>query len=246
MTKEVTAFFDRLAPNWDNDMARYHIREKIISLANIPTGSEIIDIGCGAGVMFEHLLKTNPSRIIAIDISSEMISIAKKSFSDSRITYINGDILEASLPPLDAAIIFNAYPHFLDKPALVKKLATTIKPDGILVIAHSMSKELINGVHDGEVVSTLSMPLEEAHVEATRFDEFFLADTLIDNDEFYFIKMIRRKRVSSIVKFKGASKEIAYDFKDELERGLQDIPVEEVVFNEYGTVNKNAVSDFCN
>ena len=188
----MTAFFDRLAPNWDNDIARYHIREHIISLADLPSGIVIADIGCGTGVMFEHLLKVNPSKIIAIDLSREMINIAKKSFSDSRITYINGDIIEASLPPLDAAILFNAYPHFLDKPALVKKLATTIKPDGILVIAHSMSKDLINGVHDGEVVSTLSMPLEEADSEATRFDEFFLADTLIDNDEFYFIRLVRK------------------------------------------------------
>jgi len=221
LNKDMTAFFDRLAPNWDNDIARYHIREKILSLADLPSGIVIADIGCGTGVMFEHLLKVNPSRIIAIDLSREMINIAKKFFSDNRITYINDDILEASLPALDAAIIFNAYPHFLDKPALVEKLAAIIKPGGILIIAHSMSKKLINGVHDGEVVSTLSMPLEEANVEATRFAEFFLADTLIDNDEFYFIKMIRRHQSD-----------------------LGDIPVEEVVFNEDGSIDKNASPNF--
>lgn len=34
--------------------------------------SVIADIGCGTGVMFEHLLKTEPLGIIAVDISRHM------------------------------------------------------------------------------------------------------------------------------------------------------------------------------
>jgi len=153
--------------------------------------SVIADIGCGKGVMFEHLLQTNPAKIIAVDISGEMLRLAKDLFSDSRIEYVNDDFLDASLPMLDAAVIFNAYPHFLDKAALAKKLAQTIKRNGTVIIAHSRGKSKINGVHHGESVSRLSVPLESGEIEASKFLRFFVPDMIVDDDEIYFIKMSR-------------------------------------------------------
>jgi demethylmenaquinone methyltransferase/2-methoxy-6-polyprenyl-1,4-benzoquinol methylase len=192
MSKEVIDFFDGLAPKWENNPKEYNTRERIISMSLIRPNSIIADIGCGTGVMFEHILKTNPKKLYATDISGKMIQLAKNGNSDNRIEYMNGDLLKMSLPILDAAIIFNAYPHFMDKVALAKKLAQIIKKNGTAIIAHSVSKEKINAVHDGEMVSKVSVPLEDAKVEAAKFDDFFLIDVVIDNDEIYFIKMRRR------------------------------------------------------
>jgi len=192
MKSEMAAFFDKMAPNWENPQSEYETREKLTSMMGLLPGFIIIDVGCGKGVMFEHLLKSNPEKIIAVDVSGEMIRLAKELFSDDRIDCINGDFFEIPLPAADIIVFFNCYPHFIDKDALVKKAASILKKGGVLVIAHSLSKSEINGFHDGERVSTLSVPLEAASDEAKKFDSFFDIDTFIDNDEIYFIKMTRR------------------------------------------------------
>lgn len=192
MNQEMAAFFDALAPAWDHAPAEYETREKLVSLMGLSQNSVIADIGCGKGVLFEHLLKTNPAKIIAVDVSGEMIRLAKELYSDHRLEYVHGDFLDIALPMLDAAVFFNAYPHFADKEALVEKLSGILKKGGTIIIAHSLSKERINGRHASEGVSELSAPLENAEVEADKFQTFFSTDTLIDNDEMYFIRMTRR------------------------------------------------------
>lgn len=192
MSKEMAAFFDKLAPDWDNAPQEFATREKLTAMMDLPPNSVIADVGCGRGVMLEHLLKTNPSKVVAIDISGEMIRLAKESFSDERIEFIHGDLYNAALPALDAVIFFNSYPHFIDKPELAKRLADVIKKDGIFIIAHSLSKEEINGFHTGERVSTLSVPLENAEAEAEKFAEHFSLSHFKDSEEMYFIKLIRR------------------------------------------------------
>ena len=192
MNKDMAAFFDELAPKWDNAPAEYGTREKLTSMMGLPRGGVIADIGCGKGVMIEHLLKTNPMKIIAVDVSSEMIRSAKNLFDDRRVYFFNDDFFDVSFPMLDAAIFFNSYPHFTDKAALIEKLANIIKKDGILIIAHSLSRAEINGTHTGESVSKLSVPLDSAEAEARKYEMYFSPDTLVDNDEIYFVKMTRR------------------------------------------------------
>jgi len=192
MSKEMAAFFDRLAPDWDNALLKSGVREKLISLLDVPPNSVIADVGCGRGVILEHLLETNPIKIFAIDVSGEMIRLAEESFDDDRVEFIKSDFYTADLPILDVAIFFNSYPHFIDKDGLAFKLSKVIKKGGIIIIMHSLSRAEINGCHTGERVSTLSVPLESAEVEADKFNEFFLLDSLIDNEEIYFVKLVRR------------------------------------------------------
>jgi SAM-dependent methyltransferase len=184
-------FFDKLAPSWDNNEQEYDARERLTNMIDLQKNSLIADIGCGTGVMFEHLLKTEPRGILAIDISGEMIKRAKDLYSDTRIVYLNEDLLTASLPVLDAAILFNAYPHFTDKKALSEKLSKHIRVGGCIVIAHSRSREQINGIHKSDDVCQLSMKLRPAETEATEFLPFFEPEKMVDNDELYFIKMMR-------------------------------------------------------
>jgi len=192
MNQDMAAFFDELAPTWDDAPTEYETREKLVALMELTQNGVIADIGCGRGVLFEHLLKTNPAKIIAVDVSGEMIRLAAEQHNDPRLAYVHGDFLDILLPMLDAAIFFNSYPHFLGKEALAEKLSRTLKKGGALVIAHSHGRAKINERHIGESVSKFSTSLENAEVEAHKFQTFFTTDTLIDSDEIYFVKMIRR------------------------------------------------------
>lgn len=192
MKSEMVLYFDNLAPTWDNAPDKYNTREKLLDMMELKPNSLIADVGCGKGVMFEHLLKTTPQKIIAIDISGEMIRLAKELHSDNRIEYINGDFYTLPLPLLDVVIFFNSYPHFINKDDLSNKLAKVIKKGGMMIVAHSLSKNEINGFHTGQRVSTLSVPLQTVAEEASKYEGHFFVDSFVDNEEMYFIKMVRR------------------------------------------------------
>jgi len=192
MNSEMAAFFDKLAPDWDNSPQKYMTRESLTAMMDLHVNSNIADVGCGKGVMFEHLLKTDPLKIYAIDVSGEMIRHAKALYNDERIEYIHGDFYMTALPMLDAVVFFNSYPHFLDKIELAKKVSDLIRKNGMLIIAHSLSKEEINGCHTGERVSALSVPLENAEAEAAKYAEYFSLEHFVDSEEMYFVKLIRK------------------------------------------------------
>ena len=191
MSNPISDYFDALAEGWNPNPEDYPNREHIVRLAGLEPGGVIADIGCGRGVMFEHLLKTQPRTIYAIDLSAKMIEQAALDLPDPRIHLMNADIVTADLPMLDAAVIYNAYPHFLDKAALADKLARVIKPGGLLIIAHGRGRQIINGGHGGKRVSQISIPLEDAQAEAAKFAAAFEPEQHIDTPDIYFIKLRR-------------------------------------------------------
>lgn len=192
--QKMQAFFDRLAPEWYDNEEDRAAQTRIMQLAALPAGARLADIGCGRGVMFPHLLATQPASLTAVDLSPKMLSYAKERFGTDGITYCNCDVLDAPLAELDAVMLYNTYPHFLDKAALAKKLADSVRPGGAVVIAHSVSKEKINGHHSGAVPFVLSVPLRTAQEEAEAFAPYFTAEAMVDDDTLYFIKLRRKQQ----------------------------------------------------
>ena len=90
-------------------------------------GVRALDIACGTGVTFDYLLAQGVESLTAIDISDEMARIAQGKYAhDPRVTVLAGDFLQLEAPPFDCALLYNAYPHFLDKPALPAQETTRI------------------------------------------------------------------------------------------------------------------------
>jgi demethylmenaquinone methyltransferase/2-methoxy-6-polyprenyl-1,4-benzoquinol methylase len=191
MNEHLKDYFDKLAASWKTGPEEQELLQGITDMIGLKEQSVIADIGCGRGVMLAPLLCTNPKAVYAVDISEEMIKYARQSFSDKRITFINGDVLSAKLPGLDCALIYNAYPLFSDKAALADKLSQHVRPGGFAVIAHSRGREHINRIHDTSGAAHVSVTLRPAEEEAREFLPYFVPETIIDNDELYFIKMVR-------------------------------------------------------
>lgn len=188
---QMQAFFDRLAPEWYDNEDDRAAQARIVELAGLPEGAHLADIGCGRGVMFPYLLATKPASLTAVDLSPKMLAYAKERFGENGIAYYNCDVVDAPLCDLDAVMMYNTYPHFLDKAALADKLARSVRPGGVVIIAHSVSKEKINGHHSGTVPFVLSAPLRTAQQEADAFAGGFTAECLVDDDTLYFIKLRR-------------------------------------------------------
>ena len=145
-TKEVIAFFDRLAPGWDAEMIRNdEIINTILDNAGVAAGKDVLDVACGTGVLIPDYLKRGVGSVTGIDISPRMAEIAREKFPQPEITILCGDVETTDFQKqFDCIVLYNAFPHFPEPERLIAKLAAWLKPGGTLTVAHGMSREKID------------------------------------------------------------------------------------------------------
>lgn len=188
--KEVAAFFDRCAPWWDEDMVRHEdIIAKILDNGGIRADMDVLDVACGTGVLFPDYLARGVASVTAIDLSPEMVKIARSKFPQVKV--ICGDVEETGFDRLfDAVMVYNAFPHFPDPAHLIEVLAGLVKPGGRLSVAHSMSRAALTDHH--KRASTVSMELPEEHELAQLFAPWFDVDVILSDERMYQVSGVRR------------------------------------------------------
>lgn len=191
--EDVIAFFDSLAPSWD--MRQIRDMEKInaiLDYAGVKEGVEVLDVACGTGVLIPDYLERKVKKVTAVDISSEMIRIAKQKYSDDRIAFFCSDIETFSLPDVyDVCMVYNAFPHFPNPAGLILALAKKVKTGGRLTIAHSMSRKQLDSHHSG-AARNVSMGLMHEDELEKLFLGFFEVDIKISNDRMYVVSGKKR------------------------------------------------------
>ena len=190
---EIVRFFDRCAPDWDAGLVRKEdIIAEILDRGGIRAGIDVLDVACGTGVLFPDYLKRGVHHITAIDISQEMVKRAAEKFPNERIEVICGDVETTEFDrKFDAAMVYNAFPHFPDPKRLVEVLASHLKQGGYLTIAHSMSRAQINAHHSG-TASAVSRQLLEAEQLAELMSPLFEIDAMISNDKMYLVTGVKK------------------------------------------------------
>lgn len=149
--QDVITFFDRLAPGWDADMIRSdEIIGTILDGAQVKPGCRVLDVACGTGVLFPDYLARKVASVTAVDISPEMVRIAREKFPDPNITVLCADVEELDPPQqFDCIMVYNAFPHFPDPEKLIAVLSGFLAPGGTLTVAHGMSRSQIDHRHEG-------------------------------------------------------------------------------------------------
>lgn len=186
--KEIMAYFDRCAPQWDARMVTDDGKiSTILDAAGVREHGVVLDVACGTGVLFPYYLRRNVARVIGVDISPEMAKIAASKLHDPRIEVLCGDV--ETIPvrmPCDCCVIYNAFPHFAEPERLVERLAQWVKPGGRLTVAHSMGLEALRRHHAGraEHVSREMLSPEELALVMT---PWFRADILMSDDGRYLV-----------------------------------------------------------
>ena len=112
--KEIAAFFDRMAPEWDANMVKSDEKINVIlDAAGVKENSVVLDVACGTGVMFPCYLARGAERVIGVDISAQMARIAASKMHDQRVEVICGDVEEIPVERLcDCCFVCSAFPHF--------------------------------------------------------------------------------------------------------------------------------------
>ncbi len=188
-TREVVAFFDRLAPDWDAGMVRNEaVIARILDLGGVYADKEVLDVACGTGVLIPDYLSRGVACVTAVDVSPRMVEIARGKFAgDGRVTVLCGDAQTVDLARLfDCILVYNAFPHFSEPQKLLRNLSKHLKPGGRLTVAHGMSRARINDHHRGGAsrVSYGLMPAEEL---AALFASFLQTDRIVSDDSMYLV-----------------------------------------------------------
>ena len=134
------AFWDNIANKYakspiSNPEAYQYTLERTRSY--LSPSDKVLEVGCGTGST-ALLLADDVEQIVASDISTGMINIAKGKAAEQAITnvdFIAADLTGKSIPqgPYDAILAFN-FLHLLDDPSgTIRYLNGLLKPGGIFV-----------------------------------------------------------------------------------------------------------------
>jgi len=192
--QDVVAFFDRCAPTWDEQMIKSDvIIGKILDNAEIGAGQDILDVACGTGVMFPYYLERGVTSVTGIDISPEMAKIAEKKFENQpNIQVICGDVEEVTFDrKFDRIVVYNAFPHFPEPERLIARLASLLKENGRLTVAHGQSRESIDNHHKGSA-SKVSNGLMSADSLKGLFFSHFEVEVMVSNSAMYQVSGVKR------------------------------------------------------
>lgn len=187
---EIKEFFDRLADGWNaaEKRSQKEIADFIETYAGLGNGMKTLDVGCGTGIISEALFNITNVPVTAIDLSPNMIRIAKETHDGKNINFLTEDFYTFGGETFDAIVCFNAYPHFIDSEKFAEKAAELLNSGGLLVVLHNMSRTKLTKHHDGAAkkVSRNLLPVEK---EAETMKKYFVADRLIDDDNVYLMRL---------------------------------------------------------
>ena len=189
---EVQAYFDQQAPEWDARMVRCTQKiNAILAAAAVGPGTRVLDVACGTGVLFEDYLAHGVAEVVGVDISPEMVRIARRKYPQSHVSVLCADVEEIGFAqPFDSVVVYNAFPHFTNPARLVAHLAGLLAPGGNLCIAHGMSRQALLRHHEGRP-SAVSQPLPELQQVTALLHPYFRVSTAVSDEEKFIAAGVR-------------------------------------------------------
>lgn len=190
--REIREYFDRCAPDWDADMIRSD--EKIAFIldnAEICRGKDVLDVACGTGVLIPDYLSRGVKSVTGIDISPEMVRLARGKFTQDNVEILCGDVEEMDGGrSFDCVMVYNAFPHFPDPEGLVRRLSSMLRPGGTLTVAHGMSRAQIDSHHSGSAHSVSQGLMHEDEL-AEIFSRYLRVSVKISNEGMYQVTGVK-------------------------------------------------------
>lgn len=182
--QDVIQFFDKMAAGWDSDMIRSdRIIATILDNAEVKAGNSVLDVACGTGVLFQDYVNRDVADITAIDISPEMVKIAREKFPQVQV--LCGDVEQAVFNrKFDRIVVYNAFPHFPDPENLIRVLSGLLTLGGTLTVAHGMSRAAIDAHHKGKA-SKVSVGLMHEDALTQIFEKYLTVTVKISDDQMY-------------------------------------------------------------
>ena len=179
-------FFNSRAATWDEEVAENNVAKLKAMLArlDIKAGATVLDVGTGTGVFVPLLLKKigREGKLVCLDFAEEMLKITQAKGFKGNISYLCADIENSRLADksFDAVVCYSVFPHFRDKPKVLREINRLLKKEGQLFICHTSSRQAINEIHRSlpEVCDHLFPENEETHrmLSEAGFEDIRISD----------------------------------------------------------------------
>ena len=109
--------------------------EMIASRGQLMPGKYVLEIGCGTGMFTEMFAKTG-ARLIAVDISADLLEIARRRrLSRESVQFIEKRFEECDVDGPFDAVIGSSVLHHLDLEASLSRIYDLLKPGGCMSFA---------------------------------------------------------------------------------------------------------------
>lgn len=190
--------FNSVAERWDSLVppdAAAKLAE-IVAASGLSRRARVLDVGCGTGLLTPHLVDAvgETGVVIGIDFAEEMIRLAAAKEFGPNVRFQTADAAELPFPEADFDAVFcnNCFPHFPDKPGVLRELRRVLKTGGILVICHTSSREAVNRMHEcvGGAVRHDRVPAG-ADLRRMLVEAGFKADEVFDGPDRYIARAVR-------------------------------------------------------
>jgi ubiquinone/menaquinone biosynthesis C-methylase UbiE len=143
-----TAITERWFGNWANEydqtlgkMKRHHaLLDLAVQASRVKAGEQVLDLGCGTGLLSLKLLRAADCRVVGADSSPAMLDIFKRKIDElglaGRVSLRNADA--RSLPfekgSFDVVASTVTLHHVVDKAAVIRRLHGLLRPGGRFVL----------------------------------------------------------------------------------------------------------------
>ncbi len=110
--------------------------------------SDVLDIGCGEGLLYERLQPMGIKRYVGVDLAPAALEIAN---TDPKIASLRAGDMHTFTPEENetfSAVVFNEVLHFADDPAaVVSRYVPFLKPDGVIAVSMYSPKRPESGAN---------------------------------------------------------------------------------------------------
>lgn len=166
----------------------------------------ILDLGCGGGILTEKLAQ-HGAKITALDKSKELIKIAKSRliFSSIKINYLNIDImnfLKKCQTKFDIIICMELLEHIENKQPIINLSKNILNENGTIIIS-SLNKNILTYI---KIILFGEFILKKLHKNTHIFNKLIKLDEIKKYENKLKITDIKEIKYDSIFKYSKINK----------------------------------------
>lgn len=117
---------------WLDHIARYEFAGRYVKEKNV-----VLDISCGTGYGLKYLCDAGAAKVIGVDISSEIVDVARTQYQINGLEFKVGNIQEIDFTEnyFDVITCFETIEHVQSQERTFMELKRVLKPNGLLIIS---------------------------------------------------------------------------------------------------------------